>query len=111
MHSPIGTERPARRVNGAALAAILGAGIGAAAMGTFVLANEAQLFVAPSLYAPAGGLSGRSTFAVIVWLTAWATLHFRWRDRDVRAPVVFGWALVLAALGIIATLPPVWALL
>ena len=43
--------------NGAAMAAALGAGIGASAMGIFVLLNEAGLFAAPALYGPAGGVS------------------------------------------------------
>ena len=97
--------------NGAGLADMLAASIGAFAMGAFVLANEAGLFVAPSLVPPAGGLSGRSTFAVIVWLVAWGVLHARWRGRDVSAPGILGWTLVLIAIGLVATFPPVWGLL
>ena len=108
------TNEPApvmRVANGAALAAILGSAIGAFAMGAFVLANEAGIFAAPSLYGPAGGLSGRSTFAVLAWLIAWGLLHARWRGRDVGATPVFACALVLVALSVIATFPPVWELL
>lgn len=97
--------------NGSALAAVLAAGIGSVAMGVFVLANEAGLFVAPSLYAPAGGLSGRSTFAVLVWLVAWGVLHARWRGHDVAASRIFAWTLLLIAAGLLATFPPVWSLL
>jgi hypothetical protein len=97
--------------NGAALAAILGAGIGDFAMGAFVLANAARLLTAPSLYGPAGGLSGRSTFAVLVWLAAWGILHARWRGRDMRAGRIFAWTVVLVAFSVIATFPPVWGLL
>ncbi len=103
--------RTAHLPSGPALAAVLAAGIGAFAMGAFVLANEAGIFVAPSLYGPAGGLSGRSTFTVIVWLVAWGLLHVRWRGRDVRVAGVFGWTLLLIALGVVATFPPVWGLL
>lgn len=102
---------PARMPNGAALAAILGAGIGSFAMGAFVLANEAGIFAAPSLYGPAGGLSGRSTFAVVVWLVAWGILHARWKQRDVAASPVVGWTLVMIGLALVATFPPVWGLL
>ena len=63
-----------REVNGSAMAALLGGGIGAFAMGAVVLLNEAGLFAAPTLYAPAGGVSGRTTLATIVWLIAWAVL-------------------------------------
>ena len=38
--------------NGAAMAAVLGAGIGSFAVGVFVLLNEAGLFAAPTSTAP-----------------------------------------------------------
>jgi hypothetical protein len=97
--------------NGAAMAAVLGAGIGSSAMGVFVLLNEAGLFAAPALYGPAGGVTGRTTFAAIVWLLVWGMLHARWRSRDVAAGSVFTWTVVLVVLAIVATFPPVWGLL
>ena len=97
--------------NGAAMAAVLGAGIGSSAMGVFVLLNEAGLFTAPALYGPAGGVTGRTTFATIVWLIAWGMLHARWRSRDVASGSVLLWTIALVVLGIVATFPPVWALL
>ena len=97
--------------NGAALAAFLAAGIGAFAMGLFVILNEAGLFAAPSLYGPAGGVSGRTTFAVVVWLIAWAVLHSRWKGRSLGSRGVHAATLVLIALGLILTFPPVWGLL
>jgi hypothetical protein len=97
--------------NGGALAAVMAAGVGALAMGLFVIANEAGIFAAPSLYAPAGGLSGRTTFAVVAWLVAWGILHNRWRDRDVAAGRVLMWTLVLIGLSVVMTFPPVWGLL
>lgn len=97
--------------NGGALAAVLAAGIGALAMGLFVIANEAGIFAAPSLYGPSGGLSGRSTFAVIVWLVAWGVLHARWRNHDVAAGRVLAWAVALIGLGVVMSFPPVWELL
>lgn len=97
--------------NGGALGAVLAAGLGASAMGLFVIANETGIFAAPSLYGPSGGLSGRSTFAVVVWLAAWGILHTRWRGRNLPAGRVLIWTLVLAGLGILMTFPPVWQLL
>lgn len=102
-------QGPSGTSNGPAMAAILAAGIGALALGLFVILHEAGVFSAPALYAPAGGLSGRSTFAVAVWLVSWAILHLRWKDREVSAPMVFGVTLVFAALGVILTFPPVWS--
>jgi hypothetical protein len=96
--------------NGAALAAFLGAGIGAFAVGLFVLLNEAGIFVAPTLYGPAGGISGRTTFAAVVWLIAWFLLHRRWRGRRIEPGRVYTLMLLLLVLGIVATFPPVWGL-
>ena len=73
--------------------------------------TEAGIFVAPSLYGPAGGLSGRSTFAVVVWVVAWGVLHARWQERTVAVGQVFGWTLFMIAIAVVATYPPLWALL
>lgn len=97
--------------NGAALAAFLGAGIGAFAMGLLVILSEIGLVPSPTLYGPAGGLSGRTTFAVVIWLIAWAVLHHRWKDRNVEAGRVRVATWILIALGIVLTFPPVWGLL
>lgn len=97
--------------NGSAMAAIVGAGIGAFAMGAFVLLNEAGIFAAPAVYAPAGGLSGRTTLATAVWLIAWGVLHSRWKKRDVAPQRVYPLTLALILLGILGTFPPVWGLL
>ena len=97
--------------NGAAMAAVLGAGIGSFAMGAFVLLNEAELFAAPALYGPAGGVTGRTTFATIAWLLAWGVLHARWRSRKVAPAPVFTWTVVLVVLAILGTFPPTWGLL
>jgi hypothetical protein len=93
------------------MAAVLGAGIGSSAMGAIVLLNEAGLFAAPALYGPAGGVTGRTTFATIAWLIAWGVLHARWRSREVASGSVFTWTLVLVVFAIVATFPPVWGLL
>ena len=98
-------------VNGSAMAALLGGGIGAFAMGALVLLNEAGIFAAPTLYAPAGGVSGRTTLATIVWLMAWAVLHNRWTAREIAPGRVGVVTLTLIALGVLGTFPPVWALL
>lgn len=97
--------------NGAALASFLAAGIGALATGMFVVLNEAELFVAPTLYGPAGGISGRMTFAVVVWLLAWALLHAFWKDRTIAPGRVYLVTLLLIGLGILGTFPPLWGLL
>jgi hypothetical protein len=104
-------EKQRIAMNGASVAAVLAAGIGAFAMGLLVIASEAGIFSAPAIYSPAGGLSGRSTFAVIIWLAAWLILHARWKNRNVEASGVFKWSLALVVMGIVMTFPPVWSLL
>lgn len=97
--------------NGSAMAAVMAAGVGAFAVGAFVILNESGLFAAPSLYGPAGGVSGRTTLAAVTWLVAWAFLHRRWRARDMPTRRVLMGTLVLAALGFLATFPPLWSVL
>jgi len=105
-----GFSMATREVNGSGMAALLAAGIGSMAMGAAVLLNEAGILVAPTLYAPAGGVSGRTTLATIVWLVAWAVLHNRWKAREIAPGRVGALTLILVALGLLGTFPPVWAL-
>jgi hypothetical protein len=100
---------PASHPNGALWAAILASGIGGFAVGLVVILNEAGIFAAPSLYGPAGGVSGRTTIAAAIWLLAWLVLHRRWRNRDVDGRGVTGISLILILLGLLGTFPPVWA--
>ena len=97
--------------NGAAMASALAAAVGAFAMGLFVVLNEAGLFAAPTLYGPAGGVTGRTTFATLVWLAAWGVLHARWSARELAPGRVLALTLVLIAVGMLGTFPPLWSLL
>ncbi len=96
--------------NGAALAAFLGAGIGSFAMGLMVILNEAGVYSAPAVYGPAGGASGRTTFAVVLWLIAWAVLHHRWKRRQLEASPINTMTFALIGLGLLLNFPPVWGL-
>lgn len=97
--------------NGRAMAAFLGAGIGAFAMGLLVVLNEAAIFAAPALYGPAGGVSGRTTFATLAWWLGWALLHVLWKARQVAPGRVYAITLLLVGLGVLGTFPPLWGLL
>ena len=97
--------------NGAALAAFIAAGIGAFTLGLVVILNEAGVFTVPALYAPAGGVSGRTTIAVIVWLLSWALLHRRWSGRQIEDRRIHALTLILTTLGVVLNLPPIWKLL
>lgn len=96
--------------NGAAWAAFLAAAIGAFAMGFLIIINQAGLLTIPALYGPAGGVSGRTTFAALIWLIAWGVLHSRWKRRQMEPRRVRAAALVLIALGILGAFPPLWGL-
>lgn len=96
--------------NGSALASFLAAGIGAFALGLIVILNEVGLFSVPALYSPAGGVSGRTTAAAVIWLVAWAVLHRRWNGRQVNTRRVVAATLALIGLGVVLTFPPVWQL-
>jgi hypothetical protein len=97
--------------NGAAMAAVMAAGIGAFAIGVTVILNEAGVFSAPALYAPAGGVSGRTTLAVVVWLLAWGVLHHRWKAREMESGRVHVLTAILTVVGVLLCLPLVWRLL
>jgi hypothetical protein len=96
--------------NGAAVAAFVAAGVGAFAVGFFVVLAEAGIFSAPGLYAPAGGVTGRTAFATIAWLIAWGVLHARWKMRRIEPSRAYATTIVLVALGILGTFPPVWSI-
>ena len=99
----------AKSTNGAALAAFLAGGIGAFATGFIVVLSETGVFAPPTIYGPAGGVSGRTTLAVVMWLIAWVVLHRAWKDRTVDSGRVAVATSVLVALGILGTFPPFWA--
>ena len=68
---------------GKALAAMVAAGVGCAALGVLTTLAE----VSPGLknvlnfYDPVGPLSGKTTVVVIVWLITWYALARRWHAR------------------------------
>jgi len=97
--------------NGAAQASFLAAGIGAFALGVIVVLNEAGIFAAPAVYGPAGGVSGRTALAVVIWLIGWGVLHSRWKNRTIESRGVHLASMILIGLGILLTFPPVWKLL
>lgn len=96
--------------NGAAMAAFLAAGIGAFATGAIVLLSEMGVLSVPAIYEPAGGVSGRTTLAVAVWLLAWGILHGLWKNRELPPGTIAVATLALIVLGILGTFPPVWGL-
>ena len=95
---------------GAALAAFVAAGIGVFAMGLISFLDATGILAVPALYDPAGGVTGRTALAVLVWLVAWAVLHSRWKLRDGDARRAHLITVVLTLLGILLAFPGIWAL-
>ncbi len=75
-----------------------------------VLLNETGVYSAPALYGPAGGVTGRVTFGLVIWLVAWAILHPLLRKRRGGHAAVYSLSILLIILGILATFPPLWGL-
>jgi hypothetical protein len=100
------TERP----DGPVAAAFVAAGIGSAALGVFTMLAETfeRLSSFMELYAPVGPLSGKATFAVVVWLLAWGALHRAWRSKEVSWKMAWTLTLVLVGIGLVLTFPPVF---
>lgn len=95
--------------NGSGGAALLAAGIGAIALaGLAIAADHIQSFRALMIfYGPTGPLSGVTTSAILVWLAAWTILSIRWRSRNVSLKRVATIALILLAMGLVLTFPPI----
>ena len=103
--------RPSRTFhNGPAAAAVLAAGVGCAVLGLFTLLAEAiePIHNFMELSSAVGPLSGKTTFAVLVWLIVWVGLHLWWRDQNVSFRAVYIVTLVLVGVGFVLTFPPVF---
>jgi hypothetical protein len=93
--------------NGPGAAAILAAGVGAAALGVLAVAGDKNAAVKSALvfYRPTGPLSGVTTVAIVVWLVSWAVLEWRWGKKSVAVGRVCLVALVLLGVGVLLTFP------
>jgi hypothetical protein len=99
--------------NGVGAAAILAAGIGSFLVGAIaVLADKWPAMRSALIFSkPTGPLSGVTTTAIALWLLVWLALHLRWHRKNVALRPVLGAALVLLALALLLTFPPVGDLL
>lgn len=99
--------------NGAGAAAVLAAGIGslAVAVSAIVADRSATIKSMMNFYRPTGPLSGVTTCAIVVWLAAWALLHWLWSRRNIEAKRITAAAFILLFLGLLLTFPPIADLL
>ena len=104
-------ERMQERLpNGPAAAAILSAGVGSAVIGLLTTGATISggLSSALNWWSPVGPLSGKTGVGVIAWLVSWIVLHTVWKYKDVAFVRVLAATLVLLALGLLLTFPPVF---
>lgn len=88
-------------------AAIIAGGIGALALGMFTTLAEANETIKSwlELKTSVGPLSGKTTFAVLIWLVAWGVLHAVMKGTRYETRRAFTIAIVLIVLGVIGTFP------
>lgn len=96
--------------DGAAAAAFLSAGIGSVVLGVLTLlkANSVAAKGLLTFYVPTGPLSGQTTLTIAVWLISWFILNRRWKNQQVNFNRIFVIALILVAVGLLATFPPLF---
>ena len=102
------------KVNGPVSAALLAGGIGSAAMGLITLIyelNDKSAFAKAMAWNKGiGGLSGKSSLAIIIFFIAWAILHYLWKDKETDFARISSIAIALLIVGLLGTFPPVWHL-
>jgi hypothetical protein len=97
------TDKP----EGPISAAMIAAGVGAAALGLLTTLAEASTTVNDWLrFSDSVGPRSRKTIvAVVVWLLAWLTLHIALRNKPYETGRALTICLILLGLGILGTFP------
>jgi len=103
----VATGVPEEKNEGPISAAILAAGIGTLALGILTtLASASESFADTlNLYDRVGPLSGKTIFAVVIWLIAWGILHAMMKDSRYETRRALTTAMILVALGVLGTFP------
>jgi len=91
---------------------LLAGGIGAAVLGIVTTLAEASEGVANALRwsTAVGPLSGKVGVTVILYLIAWAILHFAWQGKNVNFRQMATITFVPPAIGLLGTFPPFFEL-
>jgi hypothetical protein len=99
--------------NGPVAAALLAGGIGSAVLGLATLSVEASATIKTALnwYNPVGPLMGKSSLGIIAFLLSWVILNYIWKGKETNFSRIATIAIVLVAVGLIFTFPPVWPIL
>lgn len=93
-------------------AAVIASGIGSVMLGLATIGAEANDSIKTALTwnVGVGPLSGKTGVAVIAFVVSWVILHFVFRDRPIRLVRGFTIGIILVALGLLMTFPPVFLL-
>src|SRR5690242_3369558 len=106
-----GQRTDSDRPNGPAVAAMAAAGIGCAALGVFTMLYESmpdRLKWAFNLCDPVGPLTGKTVYAVAVYVIAWVVLGVALRGKEVALGKWLFLIFVLVVVGLVLTFPPVF---
>lgn len=95
---------------GVAAAAMVASGIGGLVLGLMTTGAviSAGLKSALNWWNPAGPLTGKTGVAVLAWIVSWVLLNARWKEEDRDLGAAFRLTLVLLAIGLVLTFPPVF---
>ncbi len=93
-------------------AAFIASGIGSVVLGLTVIGAEGNASIRSALtFTPAvGPLSGKTIVTVIAFVVSWIILYYVLRERPMRLGTSFAVSLVLLAIGLLLTFPPVFLL-
>jgi hypothetical protein len=88
-------------------AAVIASGVGVLALGVFTTLAEMSTSIRNllNIYDPVGPLSGKTVYAVVVWLVAWGVLLRVYRDKGFETRKTLTLALIGIALGTLGTFP------
>ena len=95
-------------------AAFIASGVGATVLGLMIVLTEMKAGAGLKAFltwsAPVGPLSGKTGVAVIAFIVSWVGLHFAFKRRAVSLTTSFIIAVVLLALGLLMSYPPIFDL-
>lgn len=104
--------KPSPLPNGPAAAAFLAGGIGSAVLGVAIVLVEMSAGIKSTLNwsNPVGPLSGKTGVATAAFLLSWVILGAVLKGKNVDFQQVTRWTVILIAVGILLTFPPVFSL-
>lgn len=93
--------------DGPVVAALLALGIGTVVFGILVIIPEfsASFKSFLSLNDGVGALSGKTTFAVAIWLVVWVVLHKVFSKKSFELAKAYSWSLIMVGIGLLFTFP------